>query len=280
MARRAPAAGKAAAPPTTEITEGVRSVGRALEILQAFAPGDADLAVAELLKRVKLSRPTLYRLLATLEQHGYLTSSGEPQRFRLGPAVAQLAHAWSASMDLATVARPIMQKVWRATEETVALFVVEGQFRVCLEEIESPQPLSFRRGIGYRERLVRGASGRCVLAHMNLSEAELREYARGQRIDLARYPQEFAAIRKRGYATSKNELIHGAVAIAAPFFNGAGQPAGALGVFGPSVRLSLARADECGRLLVPAAAELTRMLGGANKAAPGARYADGQAPAV
>ena len=63
--------------------ESVRAVERALEILLAFRPGDKELAVAELLTRVDLSRPTLYRLLNTLEQQGFLVSSGEPQRFRL-----------------------------------------------------------------------------------------------------------------------------------------------------------------------------------------------------
>src|SRR5579864_3591749 len=64
--------------------ESVRAVERALEILLAFRPGDEELSVAELLTRVDLSRPTLYRLLNTLEQQGFLFSFGEPQRFRLG----------------------------------------------------------------------------------------------------------------------------------------------------------------------------------------------------
>ncbi|MDB5871048.1 MAG: transcriptional regulator, IclR family, partial [Ramlibacter sp.] len=44
---------------------GVRAVGRALEVLLAFREGDSELSASELLARVKLSRPTLYRLLYT-----------------------------------------------------------------------------------------------------------------------------------------------------------------------------------------------------------------------
>src|SRR2546421_12774516 len=72
----------------------VRAVGRALDILLAFTPQDNELTVGELVKRVDLSRPTLYRLLHTLEQSGFLLSSGEPQRFRLGPAGGGLAPGW------------------------------------------------------------------------------------------------------------------------------------------------------------------------------------------
>ena len=71
-----------------EKSDNVRAVGRALEILLAFTPQDAELSATELLERVDLSRPTLYRLLYTLQEHGFIVSAGEPQRFRFGPAVA------------------------------------------------------------------------------------------------------------------------------------------------------------------------------------------------
>ena len=147
-------------------SESVRAVDRALDILLAFRGADDGLSVADLLKRVDLSRPTLYRLLHTLEAKGFVTSSGEPQRFRLGPSVAQLAHLWNSGLNLADIAEPAMKRVWEETKETVALFVPEGLMRLCVKEIPSPHPLSFRRGAGYRERLVLGASGRSILAQI------------------------------------------------------------------------------------------------------------------
>ena len=75
--------------------ESVRAVDRALEILLAFTARDGELTVSEIVKRVDLSRPTLYRLLRTLEGNRFLVSTGDPQRFRLGPSVAQLANAYA-----------------------------------------------------------------------------------------------------------------------------------------------------------------------------------------
>src|SRR5690606_12647946 len=110
--------------PETDKSEGsVRAVNRALDILLAFRPGDDELLVAELLKRVDLSRPTLYRLLDTLVYKGFLTSEGEPQRFRLGPAVAQLAHTWSTALSYDKVAQPMMRRLWESTSETISLHV-------------------------------------------------------------------------------------------------------------------------------------------------------------
>jgi IclR family transcriptional regulator, acetate operon repressor len=239
----------------------VRAVERALDILLAFKPQDDALTVSELLGRVDLSRPTLYRLLRTLQGKQFLISSGDPQRFRLGPAVAQLAHVWTAGLDLGALAEPMMRKVRDETGETVALFVPEDAYRICIAEMPSIHALSFRRGVGYRENLVLGASGKAILAHMPAILHKLDSHAADLQIDLKKYSRELELIKDRGFAISKDELIPGAVAVSAPFFNGAGEVAGSLSVFGPSVRLSAAQIAKFGKLLVREAREISQVLG-------------------
>lgn len=242
--------------------DGVRAVERALDILAAFSADDPELLVADLVKRVGLSRPTLYRLLHTLELKGFVVSQGEPQRFRLGPAVARLAHVWGATLDLTAVARPLMQEAWGSTGETVALFVPRGDMRLCIAEMPSAQALSFRRGVGYSERLVRGASGRAILAFTPLAPGQLEAYAAGTAADLGWLREQLALTRERGYAMGHNELIQGAYAVAAPFFDSQGVIAGSLGVFGPDVRLTEARVQAIGHELRGLAARLSEILGG------------------
>ena len=242
--------------------ESVRAVERALDVLAAFGPGHHDLLVADLVKIVGLSRPTLYRLLNTLEKKGFVTSSGEPQRFRLGPSVAKLAHAWSATLDLSSLARPVMTEAWTFTTETVALFVARGDMRLCVAEMPSPQPISFRRGVGYTEKLVRGASGRAILAYTPLQAGQLEVFAAGTNSDLAWLRDQLALTLERGYAMGHNELIQGAYAVAAPFFDSTGTVAGSLGVFGPDIRLTEARVHEFGQFLRGMADRLTTSLGG------------------
>lgn len=244
----------------TKDQDGVRAVGRALEILLAFTPHDATLSASELLERLDLSRPTLYRLLYTLQSHGFVSAEGEPQRFRLGPSVAQLAHSWSASLDLVSLAQPMLRQLWRQSGETAALFVPQGVMRVCVAELPSAHALSFKRGTGYQERIAIGASGRVMLAHL-AADDELPAWTQGTPVDPKKLVRELALIRSKGFATSKNELIQGAVAVAAPFFNGAGKVAGALAVFGPAARIEKGRAAQFGELLKTQARALTRALG-------------------
>jgi DNA-binding IclR family transcriptional regulator len=154
-----------------------------------------------------------------------------------------------------------MQRVWEATQETVALFVPQGNMRLCVAELPSSQALSFKRGVGYQERIVLGASGQVILAHANTSIEAIERYAEGLNLDPIRLAQELRQIRKRGYATSKNALIEGAVAIAAPFFNSHGQVAGSIAVFGPGARLKEDKVRQFGAVLVKEAAALSQALG-------------------
>lgn len=240
--------------------DSVRAVNRALDILLAFKGDSAGLSAAQLLNRVDLSRPTLYRLLRTLEAKGFVEAFGEPQRFKLGPSIAQLVHYWGTGPDIADVAEPYMKRAWTATGETVALFVPEGMMRVCLKEMPSANPLSFRRGVGYKERLVLGASGRSILAY--LDKIDLAEFAEGTAVDVEQCKAELARVRKRGYAVSRDELITGAVAIAAPIFGKGGTIAGSLGIFGPSVRLTAKLVEQFGKMLKDQCAALSNALGG------------------
>lgn len=246
---------------TEKLNDSVRAVDRALDILLAFTSTDYELTAGELLKRVDLSRPTLYRLLYTLEKSGFVISEGEPQKFRLGPSVAHLAHVWTSSLDLSAMARPMLESLWGRTGETVALFIPHGAFRICISELPSAQPLSFKRGVGYRERIVFGASGRVILANADISIEILRAYIEDAGLDFGRYTNDLQEIRKKGYAVSNQEIIQGAVSIAAPFFDAGKKVAGALGVFGPSVRLGAREIERIGEQLLTETDSLSRVIG-------------------
>lgn len=252
--------------PSEKNSENVRAVNRALDVLLAFTSDDYELTAGELLRRVELSRPTLYRLLYTLETKGFISSVGEPQRFRLGPAVARLSHVWNATLDVAVVAEPFMRRLWLETRETVALFIEQGDLRLCLAEMPSPQPLNFKRGVGYTERIARGASGRAILAFTPEVDARLERYADELKMNLKKLRAALEEARSQGFSVSRDELIEGAVAVAVPFFDGKGI-AGSLAIFGPAARLGEKRIADLGQRMMAEAAHLSRALGGTPAAA-------------
>lgn len=251
--------GTARRAPADKTGEGVRAVDRALDILLAFRASDRQLSASELLRRVDLSRPTLYRLLKTLELRGFIVSTGEPQRFQLGPSVAHLAHVWNSGLDLAELSQPTMRRLWEQTGETVALFVHHGKERVCVAEMPSSQPLSFKRGVGHSESVILGASGRAILAFAKDAGNFLDGKVPPDQQQA--YLEGLARIREAGYAISRDELIKGAVAMAVPFHTAAGKVMGSLAIYGPSARLDDARVQQIVVLLLNASRELSAKAG-------------------
>lgn len=208
----------------------IRSIERAVDVLACFDQATPQLSVTALQKRTGLSRPTLYRILATLERKGVIRSFGEPQRFELGHEASRLAANWIGQDDYIRAARPVLRRLWDDTDETVALFIVaDGDKKICIEELQSRQALTFTRGVGFTEDLATGASGKAMLA--------FTQPAGGN--------SEFEDVRRSGVCVSEGEIIEGAVAIAAPVFDRDGAVKGSVCIFGPAVRLADARRGEC-----------------------------------
>ena len=227
-------------------TKIIRSIERAMDVLSCFDHETPELSVTDLQKRTELSRPTLYRILATLEGKGVIRSFGNPQRFELGHEANRLAASWIGQDEFLRAAGPVMHRLWEETDETVALFVATDDGRkICIEELQSRQALTFKRGVGFTETLSVGASGKAMLA---FTEAAAND-------------PEYDEVRRTGVRVSKGEIIEGAVAIAAPVFDRDGSVRGSVCIFGPEVRLTDGRRDSCIKLVREASREISSALG-------------------
>lgn len=242
-------------------TGSVRAVDRAIAILQAFRPDMPSMSVIDIQRRVGLSRPTVYRLLETLAAHGFVRAHGTPQRFSLDYAAGQLAQNWLAALDPARVARPVIERLHEETRETVSLAMLQGHQHLYVIELTSPHALSMSRGIGPKEHLTRGASGKAILAFMPETEAAAVIASAPATTDIGALARELAIIRKQGYAVARSEVISGVVALAAPIFDNVDAVTGAVVVFGPEVRLPAQRIEEVTARVVASAREISAALG-------------------
>lgn len=239
----------------------VRAVDRAIEILQSFSADKPSMSVIELQKKVRLSRPTLYRLLHTLTAKGLVRADGEPQRFALDYGVAQLWHVWMSALDATAAAQTIVARLRDQTGETAALYVLRGNLHACVLEMTSRHVLSITQGVGRSEHVSRGASGKAILAFMSDGMAASAMQSLPQGTNRKRLLEDLARVREDGFALSRGEVIIGAVAIAAPCFDRSGRVVGSIGVAGPQARLNDDWITRSTKLLVAGASELSIGLG-------------------
>jgi DNA-binding IclR family transcriptional regulator len=196
---------------------GVAAVDRALLLLTAFKTGDRSLSLVELTERAQLVKSTTLRLLASLTHFG-LVQRLDDGRYALGPEVARLQSIYTLSFSLETVVMPALRELVRETRETAVYHVRQGDTRLVLYRVESPQQLRDHVQVGDLMPLDRGAGGRVISAYSG---------AKGAIYD---------RIRKEGFVALVGDRSVDLAGIAAPVFRPQGELAGAVTLTMPAHR--------------------------------------------
>jgi len=233
---------------------------RVLFVLATLAQWNGPVTAQQLAQATGLPRSSLYRQLARLKHWGFVQE--EDGSYAPGPMGLQLAQGFDASSQLVHVARMDMQRLVRQSHESVGLIVAVNDRAICLDMFESPQALrcSFEKGRSVPLR--KGATAKCLLAHLPAARRDaLLDAWAGAAAD----PQlpdraELDAIRKAGYASSQNEVDEGVWGASAPLFGPGQRLAGCMTLMAPTPR-ALPRETELIQMVVVAAARVSRLLG-------------------
>jgi DNA-binding IclR family transcriptional regulator len=244
------------------------SIEKAIDILFCFNPAHPHLRLTDISQRVGLHKSTAHRLLSVLKKKGLISADPTSQLYSLGPGVVELAWVVLRQQDLRTVCLPYLEQLQRATNETASLYTRMGDKRICVEECESGQAIKYSHTVGLTAPLHVGAPGKALLAFLPeeeltplLAELPLTAITPYTITDCEQLKAELAVTRKRGYAVSSGERSPGAAAVAAPIRDGSGQTIAAIGVLGPSQRLTRKVLRELGPQVMQAAQKISAEFG-------------------
>lgn len=242
---------------------------RTFSILELFDEQAPEWTATAAARALGLPVPTAHRILAALARRGYVDQHAETKRFRLGIAALQLGDRARAVVDLRSVALPALRKLSQDTGETSLLTVLAPRrdSGVCLERVETPQPLRLSVTPGRRLPLHAGASQKVLMAYMDPDAAErllarrLDRLCRETITDPELLRNEMSRIRERGWASSFEETNVGVWGLAVPILDDRGLIVCAVGIAGPSARLAQDRIGELVTRIHAAAREIAAALG-------------------
>lgn len=228
-----------------ESTEGrLSSVASAIRVLKSFSEDEVEIGISALAKRLGLSKSTVHRLASTLTAEGLLEQNPDSGRYRLGLGLFALGALVRRRMDVSNQALPHLHTLREKTGETVHLATLDQGNIMYLFNLESPQAIRMRSYIGARRPAFCTSEGRALLAFQPLEVIGrvLKEpmLARTPQtsIDPAELRKTLDAVRRNGYAIDDEESEAGMRGIAAPIRDLNGNVIAAVGVAGPSQRLS------------------------------------------
>jgi DNA-binding IclR family transcriptional regulator len=243
----------------------VAVVDRTLDLLEALARiGPASLAA--LAESAGCTRTAGFRLLRTLQARGFAIQDEARGLWRLGARWNVLGRAASEQGALAATAMPILAQLGKATGENVYLTVREGMESETVAIYQTDPTLRMYSEVGRRGALHAG-SNRLLLAfapepvQTQLLAQRLNRFTPATRTDPTWIAADLQRIRNRGYLITSDEVVAGAVGIAAPVRDAAGTVVAALYIASPSMRMRPPRPRAVLPQVIEAANRLSEALG-------------------
>ena len=219
-------------------------ISKVLRILEALQGSSAGLGLKAICDLTGIHKSTAHRFLKHLEREGYLIRT-EAGAYLIGPRLAQMSARGNQGATLQAVARPILWELWKSTQETVNLAVLDQGTVLYVDVMESPHEFRLSSRVGTRRSLHVTALGKALAAFLPaepresiLSTIKFQPATPKTIMNLVQFRQELEKIRRQGYAVDDEEAVQGARCVSAPILNADCEPIGAVSVSGPVTRVS------------------------------------------
>lgn len=188
-----------------EMVNMIQSIERGIEILNLLKSG--PLGVTELASATALPKTTVHRLLKTFEAHHWVELNSTLKKYQLSWGILPMAKSFLTSLDVRAIAQPYMVAIRNQLQQSVNLFLAQGDYRICIERVAADKPLRHDIKIGTVYPIFKGAAGKIFGAYLaDFKDADMSA-------------DESAKIRRDGYVITRGNRVPDAASIAVPIFS-------------------------------------------------------------
>ncbi len=251
----------------------IRSVDRAIDIIECVAAQNGMLTVDQIVFATGLPKTTAFRVLATLAARRLIERDERTQTYRLGMLALVIGARAMGDLDLRRSARPHLEQLVAETGETVHLSILSDDKALCIDKLDASRSMRMASFVGFLDPLHCSGVGKALLA---FQDEPTRRHLLGRmqfephtphtitdRVDLMAHINK---IRERGYAIDDEEIEEGLRCVAVPVRDHSGAVVAAVSISGPTTRVSEAVVEPLARAVERCALSISRELGALEKA--------------
>lgn len=238
----------------------VRSVARALDILDVLQDRPDGVSLALISEALSLPKSSVFRYLSTLETRGYVVQDASTGTYRPGMGFAS-THTRHLQI-LSARARPLLEQLRDRFGETVNLAVLEGNRIAYVEILESTRAMRLAARVGDRVPIHSSALGKAICATM--SDEEVVHILRAEGMprmtantitQVRAFLEAIERTRRSGWAIDDREHEEDGRCVAVAITSD--RVRAAISLSAPAGRFTLDATESVAQALLAAAAELT-----------------------
>lgn len=225
----------------------IKSVNKSLEILEILGDSNLPCGVSEIATKIGADKSSIYRILKTLENKGFVEQVDNNRKYILGLKILSLGALLLKKLNLVPILRPFLDKLAKITGETVHLAVLRGSKVIYIDRIESSEVVTVSSSIGKTEPSYCSATGKAILAFFSLNNLkntlnELKaegftKFTEKTILSTAELEKELEKTRNNGYGFDDEERFYGVRCIAAPIIDHKNEVVASIGISGPISRM-------------------------------------------
>jgi DNA-binding IclR family transcriptional regulator len=248
----------------------VKSAERVMDVLILLARNPNGLQLRDIAQQLHIPSSSMYAILSTMKQRGFVEREKGSLLYCLGNKFYEILPRSVPEYvqdDMVSVALPIMEKIQRATQETVTLSVLIKKEIVFIGKRSGSAFVQVVNALGSRLPAHATASGKVIMSYLSeedvdriFSDENLPKITDNTITSKIDFKQQLAIIRKLGYACDNEESIVGVWAVAGCIHSQDGQPIAATSIVIPTYRVTEALKERCKDLIKYGAEEITSKL--------------------
>lgn len=231
---------------TSKSAPAVKSSERTIDVLEFLASTDAEPTLTEMARTLDVPKSSLHKLLATLENRGWVeTDAATHTRFRLGIRALLVGTRYAEGDRIVQALEPVLTALSERYQEATHLGRLDGADVVYLAKRESTHPFRMYSAVGRRLPAHATAMGKVMLSLKPWDEVEamlpdpLPALTGSTITDRDALRAELALTAERGYAVDDGESAELLRAVAIPLWIRGGN-SNAVSISAPSMRLKAA----------------------------------------
>ena len=241
---------------------------KGMQVIELIAQNEKGLTVQEMVNSLKHSKTSIYRIVCSLEEMGYLRKNQETNSFSITKKLFKVGLSSLGTTTIIEHAYEPMRRLRDELRETVVLGTLMGTKIVILEQVIGSHHFSFILKPGVGVCLHASAPGKAMMAYVSeqerdeiLAKIEYTLYTENTITNTTDYLKELDRVQSCGYGLDMGEELTGVRCIGAPIFNQAGKVAAAIWITGPGERLPNEAIKDYGKQVVACANEISEKMG-------------------